>query len=231
MQPLDNPVWHALTGPQSTVAEGAGRAFRYRPEYSVFSALPDDAEPLDWQSLATLLGGTAPALLTTATDPPPGWQRLGSFAVLQMVLERTAAVDTATVVPLGPDDLTELTELVCVAKPGPWAARTHELGDFFGIRVDGRLLAAAGQRIRLPGHVEISAVSTHPDARGRGLGAIVTAAAAEAITARGDAPFLHVVTDNADAIRLYERIGFVVRQHFDFGLYQPDPSTDIEAGT
>lgn len=225
MQPLDNPAWHALTGPQSTVAEGVGQAVRYRPEYSVFSALPDDATPRDWQSLATLLGGSAPALLTAATDPPSGWQRLRSFAVFQMVLDSAVAVDTAAVVRLGPEDFADLTELVRVAKPGPWAARTHELGDFFGIRVDGRLLAAAGQRIRLPGHVEISAVSTHPEARGRGLGAIVTVAAAAAITAGGDAPFLHVMTDNVDAIRLYERIGFVVRQTFDFGVYQPAPAS------
>ena len=221
MQPLDNPAWHALPGPQSTVAEGVGRAVRYRPEYSVFSALPDDPGPQDWQALATLLGPSAPALLTTTTAAPETWQRLGTFAVRQMVLEQSVAVDTTPVTTLGTKDLAELTDLVGIAKPGPWAERTHELGDFFGIRIDGQLVAAAGQRMHLDGHIEISAVSTRPDARGRGLGAVVTAAAAEAAVARSATPFLHVTAENIGAIRLYERIGFVVRRTFDFGLYQP----------
>ena len=40
---LDNPVWHALAGPQATLAEGSGRASRFRSEVSVFAAVPDDA--------------------------------------------------------------------------------------------------------------------------------------------------------------------------------------------
>ena len=66
----------------------------------------------------------------------------------------------------------------------------------------------AGQRLRLPGHTEISAVCVHPDARREGLGAAFTLAVAERIRAGGDEAFLHVRSENKGAVELYEQLGF-----------------------
>ena len=57
-----------------------------------------------------------------------------------------------------------------ITKPDPFRNRTHELGQYYGIRVGGRLLAMAGERLSPVGYTEISAVCTHPDYRGRGYG-------------------------------------------------------------
>ena len=50
-------------------------------------------------------------------------------------------------------------------QPRPLRPRTPLLGSYLGIREGGRLVAMAGERMRVPGYVELSAISTHPQAR------------------------------------------------------------------
>jgi len=105
--------------------------------------------------------------------------------------------------------LAELTE------PGPFMSRTVELGRYVGVRREGRLLAMAGERFRSPGFVEISAVCTHPDVRGEGLGGELTLNVAQSIRRGGDEAYLHVLETNEKAVRLYQKLGFVVRRKVD----------------
>jgi predicted GNAT family acetyltransferase len=85
------------------------------------------------------------------------------------------------------------------------------MGDFIGIRIDGRLVAMAGTRMRFPGYTEISGVCTHPDYRGRGLARRLSAAVSATIAARGDRPFFHAWKTNTAAITIYEALGFMHR--------------------
>ncbi len=131
---------------------------------------------------------------------------------VQLVLDRLAAVPTtAEIVPLGPADATEMVALAKLTEPGPFEARTPELGGFVGVRVDGRLVAMAGERMKPEGFTEVSGVCTHPDHRGHGYAAMLSAAVADRIVARGETPFLHAFASNRAAVALYERLGFVLR--------------------
>jgi predicted GNAT family acetyltransferase len=103
-------------------------------------------------------------------------------------------------------------ELVRATRPGPFLARTVELGGYLGIRREGRLVAMAGERLRPPGWAEISAVCTAADYRGQGLGTRLVLAVAAGIRDRGEIPFMHTAADNVNAIRLYEALGFVHRR-------------------
>jgi predicted GNAT family acetyltransferase len=85
------------------------------------------------------------------------------------------------------------------------------MGAYLGVRRDGRLVAMAGERMRVPGWTEISAVCTDPAWRGQGLGTRLLLAVAAGIRARDEVPFLHVLASNVDAIRLYEHLGFRLR--------------------
>jgi hypothetical protein len=95
-----------------------------------------------------------------------------------------------------------------LTKPGPFAARTIELGSYIGVRSGSHLVAMAGERMRFDGFTEISAVCTHPDHRGRGHARLLVRALMRDIVARGETPFLHIYSENAGAAALYRGLGF-----------------------
>lgn len=219
---LDNAGWRALTTRQERFAEVAGSARRYPSDVSPFCAV-DRLDPDAWHDLARLVGdgGTAVLFRTSIGDPPPGWVTLQRGVGHQMVVSdlRDAAEPAAR--RLGISDVDEVMELISIARPGPFETRTLELGDYHGVfDDDGRLVAMAGERLDLPGFTEISAVCTHPEARGRGLAAGLTRLVASRILERGDQPFLHVADGNP-ARAVYERLGFTVRTPVEFVAVQP----------
>jgi len=78
------------------------------------------------------------------------------------------------------------------------------------VTVDGEPVAT-GQRYTFDGASYISSIGTRPAWRGRGLGALVTRVlAAESLADGVDLIYLGVYTENAGAIRLYERLGFAI---------------------
>ena len=97
-----------------------------------------------------------------------------------------------------------------LTRPGPFDVRTIEFGEYFGVFDGDRLLAMAGERMQDRSLREVSGICTHPDAQGRGLARRLTELVVRRELARGETPFLHVVSTNARAIGLYQRIGFTV---------------------
>src|ERR1700675_601744 len=89
-------------------------------------------------------------------------------------------------IPLTQADVPEMLALTKLTKPGPFAARTREMGDYFGIRKEGVLVAMAGERLRVPGFTEISAVCTHPEHLGQGYARRLVTLLLERIHARGE---------------------------------------------
>ena len=143
---------------------------------------------------------------------PEGWRAVDTFDLVQMIGERVTGVECAEAISLGAADVPEMLELVAQTEPGPFLERTVELGDYLGIRREGALVAMAGERFRLDGWTEISAVCTRSDHRGQGLASALTGALIAGIQRRSETPFLHVLSTNTGAIRLYEELGFRVRQ-------------------
>ena len=222
MEPLDNPVWHALTGHHARFAEGDGRARRYQHDVAPFAALPDDPDAEAWGALANLAGpaGTVVIFRPAVAKPPAGWEVVFRVPTLQMVAtERIGETDDA-LVGLGAGDVPEMLALVARTKPGPFFERTHELGAYIGLRDRDGLVAMAGERMCGPRFAEISAVCTDDRARRQGLATRLVRAVAAVIEQRGDTPILHVVADNAPAIRVYRAIGFETRAAFDVLVLQ-----------
>ncbi|MET7485442.1 GNAT family N-acetyltransferase [Streptomyces sp. NPDC005538] len=215
---LDNPAWAALTGPHAHFAERVGRAARYPVDVAGFHAVTDTDDPRAWADLATLVGPGGTAALRGVSEVPDGWEIVRSGEGVQLVDTGLRAESDPEAVHLGPDDVPEILDLVARTEPGPYLPRTVELGTYLGIRHDGRLVALAGERLHPPGWTEISAVCTDPAHRGRGLATRLVRAVAAGIRERGEHPFLHAAATNANAIRLYESIGFNLRARTTFSL-------------
>src|SRR5579885_1812216 len=110
--------------------------------------------------------------------------------------------------------------LATLTEPGPFLTRTHTMGSFLGIRIGGRLAAMAGERLRFPGHTEVSGVCTHPDFRGRGLARRLSMRVAARIESRGEQAFLHAWSANRPAISLYESLGFEIRAELGVKVFE-----------
>ena len=212
--PLDHPIWTALTTTQRALAEGDARARRYPIEVTPFADMPDlSAE--NFAALAALMSPTDIAVLFTleAVKAPAEFKVTLADTGEQLIgtpVETPAnGVDIVT---LGIDDVPAMIELTTLTKPGPFYARTHELGTFLGIRVDGQLVAMAGERMKPAQYTEMTAVCVHPSHRGRGYGQMLLSAVSRQIVSRGEIPFLHVFTSNHSAIALYRRQGMEIRR-------------------
>lgn len=219
---LDNPAWHSLAGDHAHLAEGAGRARRYLAAVSPFHGIADIDDPQAWRDLATLVGPGGEALLTaTRSEAPEGWQMPMSIPGVQLV--ETDKVRPATdeeIVTLGEADVADMLALTAATKPGPFEKRTHLMGTYLGVRHEGRLVAMAGQRMAPEGWVEISAVCTDPEHRGKGLAGRLVRAVTADIHARGKRALLHAAADNTGAIDVYLRLGFELRRRTTFELFR-----------
>jgi len=211
MSELDRPVWASL-GQQPHWGMGDERARRFKADINRFAATPDESA----QSLAALAQLVQPGddavylLQVPRIVVPVGLDAIKEAPGVQMVATRRLAVDDE-LQSLGGEDAADMLALATLTEPGPFLARTHTMGRFVGVRVNGRLVAMAGERMRFPGHVEVSGVCTHPDFRGRGLARQLSAAVTAEIQRRGEQPFLHAWATNTAAIALYESLGFEVR--------------------
>ena len=224
MHVLDNPVWHALTGPQQKVADVRSGAARYDPEVAAFAAVPDAPTGSTWDDLRDLVGrGGAAVLFVKPPNVPDGWEELFRLPSVQMVATSVEPATAAGAQLLGPDDVDDMLELVGRTHPGPFERRTIELGDYLGVRDEtGSLIAMAGMRMHLPGYTELSAVCTDEAARGRGLASALVRELVGRILDRGETPMLHVVSTNVGAIRVYDEVGFTLRREQDvIGLRPP----------
>lgn len=222
MHPLDNVIWEALNTRQAQFAETCDHASRFHPEVSTLTALLEPS-PHGYDSLTRLMptGSLAVLSLDGPYEPQEGWTLITTFPGLQMVCDngRAPAVSspsTPTIIELGASDSPEMLELTKLTKPGPFGPRTHELGLYIGIRQEGRLIAMAGERLKVPGYTEVSAVCTHPDHTGKGYARILMLEVMQAILWRGEIPFLHVRESNARAVELYKRLGFSTRKVVQF---------------
>jgi predicted GNAT family acetyltransferase len=184
-----------------------------QPPFGLFAAAADES-PESQDALAALCpsDGAIALVETFEAPPPPGLRVIDRGVCVQMLADAIPPGETdIAFTPLGAADASEMVALASLTRPGPFFERTHELGGFIGVRVDGRLAAMAGERMKLPGFTEVSGVCVHPDFRGAGHARELSRLVASRIIARGETPFLHAFHDNTPAITLYEALGFRLR--------------------
>lgn len=207
---LDNIIWHTLTGPQARFSAGTGQAKRYARGFPGFIGFPDAAFP----DLAAVAPYCEPGehfyCLGWTGAVPDGWQLDAEATVHQLVWDAAAPEPDETLVafPLTAAHAAQMKLLVDLTRPGPYAERLVDMGEYFGVFEGERLVAMAGERMAAGTLREISGVCTHPDFKGRGLARRLVRKLLRLQMVRGQTPFLHVMDHNAHAHAMYERMGF-----------------------
>jgi ribosomal protein S18 acetylase RimI-like enzyme len=225
---LDNPIFNALRTDHSSLAMSEGVARRYPASIGPLAGAPGQSQA-SYDALRSLAGpgGMIGLFLHDPPSLPAGWSLFRGGILTQMICIKPnldaagALTDDVSLRRLGSADVPAMMELAKLTEPGPFRERTFELGNFYGIFAGDRLLAMAGQRMRVPGFVEVSAVCTHPDARGRGYAGVVMCEVMRDIAIEGRTSFLHAFDDNP-AVRLYQKLGFTHRRSFHLAVIRND---------
>ena len=207
---LDNIMWNALAGPHARFAQGEGGARRFAPGFSPMVGFEDPERP-DFDALSRCCApGESFYCEGWSGAAPAGWRiELESRMVKMVWAGETPADDAAPdALPLDSKHVRQALDLATRTRPGPFGPRTIELGDYFGLFDGERLLAMAGERMCAGSLREISGVCTEPDCQGRGLARRLMLKLVRRQRLRGETPFLHVMSANAGARALYERMGF-----------------------
>ena len=207
---LDNVFWNTLTGPQAHFASGSGDARRYARGFSPILGFRDMERP-DFEALTPYCELGEQFYVGSWSGPPPaGWRVLTETRMVLMLgenLDLTGAEQGAAV-RLGVDDITRAVDLATLTRPGPFGPRTIELGEYYGYFEGDQLIAMAGERMHAGAYREISGVCTHPDFQGRGLAQRLMMLLIDRQLRRAQTPFLHVMSANGGARRLYADLGF-----------------------
>jgi ribosomal protein S18 acetylase RimI-like enzyme len=209
---LDNPIWQALTSAHASLARSKGLARRYPSQVSPLAGLSEPT-PRAFSDLAGLVASEEHVGLFTAEpiQVPADWQVARSRPIEQMICTDLPRDSPPAPLELVQSDVPEMLALTAATEPGPFLPETIQMGRYFGIRSDdGRLIAMAGERLKLTGFTEISAVCTLPEFRGRGHARTLCNFLVALTLKEGRMPFLHVKGEN-EAKSLYEKLGFRVR--------------------
>jgi ribosomal protein S18 acetylase RimI-like enzyme len=204
-----NPVWHALHGPHHHLAIVAGGACRYPADVSPFAAIgAPTARALD--DLRELLAPEESVWIVDYGRTVPGLKVVDGIDCVQMVLAADAEGPPRSdeVLPLAAANAHEMVALTDVAFPGFFRARTYRMGSYYGVRVEGELVAMGGERLRLDGYPELSGICTHPAHRGKGFASDVIGHLVSSHRRDGLRSWLHVGAPNTRAIDLYTSLGF-----------------------
>jgi ribosomal protein S18 acetylase RimI-like enzyme len=123
----------------------------------------------------------------------------------------------ATVQRLLPVEIGELNKLYQLGFASWLPSGAIAEGVYYGMRVNGRLVAAAGTHVISPAArlAVVGNVLTHADYRGRGFATAVTGAVTAELLRTCDQVVLNVRADNPPAINAYRRLGYAEHTRFE----------------
>ena len=215
---LDNMIWNALNTGDNDIAIINGDVGCYLPDIAPFAGMKEfnDANLKKLYEFIPANRSVAISSLVKMNHDESRWKLIQPMDVTQMVYEHTLNTFTTKnsplIVPLSEDHVPQMMELTALTRPGPFLQQTIRFENYFGIFIEGRLAAMTGQRMHPRPYMEVSAVCTHPDFRGMGYAKSLMLHVMKIILDNSFTPFLHVLSNNDNAIELYKTIGFRIRK-------------------
>lgn len=221
IEKLKNPTWHSLCETHKNwCIEFNGVKF-YDPKICPFGAFIDVTKTeIALNEYAKL----TPKFFLVSENKNPIWDE--NFIKLeqkiegcQMVLQSLKMPEmNEEIVPLTETHIDEIYKLVWLVMPGYYRKRTFDMGNYYGIFKNDKLVSITGQRMQTNDWIEISAVVTHPDYTKRGYAKQLTAHVTNKILKTGKLPILHTTKGNL-AIKLYEKLGFELTRDMNWWYF------------
>ncbi|MDO6743588.1 GNAT family N-acetyltransferase [Tenacibaculum soleae] len=217
IEKLNNPVWNSLNETHDTFSIKYDGIKFYAPEYCPFGGfinLENSSDGIDNYSAKNnnfYVVGKKPLFSNALTLNK-------NLVCNQMILDKPINISiNEQIVELKTQcQKTELFHLVNMIQPGYFNSKTSDLGNYFGIYKDEKLIAVTGERMKMNEFTEISAVITHPEHTGKGYAKQLIKQTTNQIFKENKIPYLHVAESNIGAIKLYEKLGFTTRRKISF---------------
>jgi len=221
-QQLENPVWYSLHETHKKFAVPFDGVLFYNPAICTFGAFFDEAKTAS--ASRAYIKTRKDFFFVTENQTPI----IDETTVIldrkidgcQMVLkELSDLVIKEKIILLDKSYMDEIYKLIWLVMPGFYQKRSFEMGNYYGIIKNKKLVAVAGQRMQTNLFIEISAVVTHPDYIKQGLASQLIVHNAREILKENKTPILHTNKGNL-AIPLYERLGFEITRDMNWWLYR-----------
>ncbi|MFC3563470.1 GNAT family N-acetyltransferase [Pedobacter jamesrossensis] len=211
---LDNPIYNSLITAHHKYSAGSENVKFYNKEIASFAGLKNNSIK-DFEELYKISDANDLFIVFSKLkiEIPKSWKLITRIDMYQLVYQKNEIpeFDNISLRDLCETNVTEMTDLVNLTKPGPFRIRTIDLGNYTGIFEDDKLVSMAGHRFNPTPYTEISAVCTHPDYLGKGYAYILLCEQVKRILNKSEIPFLHVRSDNIAAVKLYQKVGFEIR--------------------
>lgn len=219
---LKNPVWFSLKETHKSMAiEFEGVEF-YDPKICNFGAFFDETKT---ESASNEYIKISDEFFFVSENQTPIIDDKKMFLAkkvegCQMMLNKLANIQiTEDIALLNDSFIDEIYDLVWLVMPGYYKRKTFEMGNYYGIFKNGRLVSISGQRMQTDLFIEVSAVVTHPDYTQKGLARQLIAHNTREILKANKQPVLHTNKGNL-AIPLYKKLGFEVTRDMNWWLYR-----------
>ncbi len=218
---LKNPVWYSLNETHKKfLIEFDGVQF-YKPEICSFGAFFDETKTA--KALNEYLKIANKFFLVSENQVPI----IDTDHVVlekkidgcQMVLENLIDIEiTENIVLLSEKYIDEIYDLIWLVMPGYYQKRGFEMGKYYGIIKDNKLVSITGQRMQTDNFIEVSGVVTHPDYTKKGYAKQLVAYTTKEILKEKKLPILHTNKGNP-AISLYKKLGYKLTRDMNWWLF------------
>lgn len=218
---LKNPTWHSLCETHNSFSISYEDVKFYDPEICPFGAFTDVSKTAN--ALNEYAKLTDSFFLVSENETPLFDQETVTLVKkmegCQMVLDTLIEFNISEkIVPLTEEHQDEIYNLIWQVMPGYYKKRTFEMGKYFGIFKDNKLVSIAGQRMQTNGWIEVSAIVTHPNYTRRGFAKQLTLHVTKDIIKDNKQPILHTTKGNA-AIGLYESLGYRLTREMNWWYF------------
>lgn len=214
---LERPVYQALTETQRIYSVHELGLIGYNPSHLRLIYLNND---IDIRNLSIEYGKELDYFYVVSIykpNLPKNLEFVTVFPCYQMVVNNLSEVTyNDKLVLLDESHKEKAYDLIWKVMPGFYEMDTFDLGIYYGIIEDDKLVSVTGVRMECDDYQELSAVVTDQHYRRRGYSRQLSHRVSQTILDRGKTPFLHVLVNNDHAIAMYENLGYEITGRINF---------------